>query len=97
MADKTSARMAASLAAALSSRFPAIEAANQMTDKADKDWKIKKAAEGATGNSYVLVLKGSNEFAARGGVTGAAAAKIDGSQFDEMMVRRKGAGCQSIP
>ncbi len=95
------ARLTASLAAALISRSATIDAANETTNEAGRDRKTKKpgaeSAVRATEKRYGLFLKGGNDSAAGAGVTGAAAAKIDGSQFDEMMVRRKGAGCQSIP
>jgi uncharacterized membrane protein len=73
--------MAASLAAALSSRSATIKALNETTNETDKDQELKKArretAIGVTERSYGLVLKGHNELAAAAGVTGAAAAKID--------------------
>jgi uncharacterized membrane protein len=80
MAQTLSARMAASLAAALRSRSATIEAADDTTNGGGKDQKMKKSGVwmpvGRMGKSYGLVLKGGNDFAASAGVTGAAA-KID--------------------
>ena len=81
MMDQTlPARIAASLAAALSSRSATIKDRNETTNEAGKDQKLKKArretAPGEVEERYGLVLKGHNEFAAAAGVTGAAAARI---------------------
>ena len=82
MTDQTlAARMATSLRAALSLRSGTAEGANETTNEADKDQKMRKAgaeiARGGTGKSYGVVLKGGNDFAAGAGVTGAASARID--------------------
>jgi uncharacterized membrane protein len=82
--QRLAARMAASLAAALRLRSATIEAANETTNQAGKDQKMKKAgaevADGAMRKSYGLILKGRNELVAAAGVTGASAARRDGSR-----------------